>query len=56
MQTFLNRKWIFMQGIVYDATKIKVCQAFYEICDYAELYRELADALWKDIMSKGQIY
>ena len=45
-----------MQGIVYDATKIKVCQAFYEICDYAELSREWADALWKDILSKGQIY
>ena len=25
-----------MHGIVYDATKVKVCQAFYEICDYAD--------------------
>ncbi|MDE7287546.1 MAG: hypothetical protein K2N55_11995 [Lachnospiraceae bacterium] len=45
-----------MQGIVYDATKIKVCQAFYEICDYAGLSRKWADALWKDILSRGQIY
>ena len=26
-----------MQGILYDATKVKVCQAFYDICNYAEL-------------------
>lgn len=45
-----------MQGIVYDATKVKVCQAFYEICDYAELSREWADALWQDILSRKQIY
>lgn len=45
-----------MQGIVYDATKIKVCQAFYEICDYAELPREWSDALWRDILSRKQIY
>lgn len=45
-----------MQGILYDATKVKVCQAFYEICGYAELSREWADALWKDILSHSQVY
>lgn len=45
-----------MQGIVYDATKIKVCQAFYDICDYGQLSREWADALWKDILPQKQIY
>ena len=45
-----------MQGIVYDATKIKVCQAFYEICDYAEFDRQWADDLWKDVLTHPQIY
>lgn len=45
-----------MKGILYDATKIKVCQAFYEICDYAQLSREWADALWSDILLHRQIY
>lgn len=45
-----------MHGIVYDATKVKVCQAFYEICDYAELSREWSDALWRDILSRKQVY
>lgn len=45
-----------MQGIVYDATKVKVCQAFYEICDYAELSREWSDVLWRDILSRKQVY
>ncbi|MDE6749515.1 MAG: hypothetical protein K2K21_10745 [Lachnospiraceae bacterium] len=45
-----------MPGIIYDATKIKVCQAFYEICDYAELNRVWSDELWKDIILCPQIY
>lgn len=45
-----------MQGIVYDATRIKVCQAFYEICDYAGLSRQWADELWKDVLTHDQIY
>ncbi len=45
-----------MRGILYDATKIKVCEAFYEICDYAELTRDWADGLWPDILSNGQLY
>lgn len=45
-----------MQGIVYDASRIKVCKAFYEICSYAELSREWADELWKDILLHPQIY
>lgn len=45
-----------MQGILYDATKIKVCQAFYAICDYAGLSREWADGLWPDILSGRQLY
>lgn len=45
-----------MPGIIYDATKIKVCQAFYEICDYAELNRAWSDELWKDIILCPQIY
>lgn len=45
-----------MQGILYDATKVKACQAFYAICDYAELSREWADRLWPDILSRKQLY
>ncbi|MCM1136721.1 MAG: hypothetical protein NC400_14245 [Clostridium sp.] len=45
-----------MQGILYDATKVKVCQAFYTICDYGELSREWADGLWLDILSEKQLY
>ena len=36
-----------MPGILYDASKIKVCQAFYEICTYAELDRGWTDELWE---------
>ena len=45
-----------MPGILYDASKIKVCQAFYEICAYAELDRTWTDELWTDIMLHPQIY
>lgn len=45
-----------MQGILYDATKVKVCQVFYEICEYAGLSVEWADALWRDILPRKQIY
>lgn len=45
-----------MQGILYDATKVKVCGAFYEICDYAGLEREWADGLWQDILIYHKIY
>lgn len=45
-----------MKGILYDATKVKACQAFYDICDYAELSREWADALWTDILPRSQVY
>ncbi len=45
-----------MQGILYDATKVKVCQAFYDICDYAELSRDWADKLWLDILARREIY
>ena len=45
-----------MQGILYDATKVKVCQVFYEICDYAQLSGAWADELWSDILLHGQLY
>ena len=45
-----------MQGIVYDATRVKVYKAFYEICDYAEFARERTDALWMEILSRKQVY
>ncbi|GFI15281.1 hypothetical protein IMSAGC009_00438 [Lachnospiraceae bacterium] len=45
-----------MQGILYDATKVKVCQAFYDICNYAELPAQWSDALWMDILSRKPIY
>lgn len=45
-----------MQGIIYDATRVKVCQAFYQICDYGELSREWADELWMDILSQNRLY
>ena len=45
-----------MQGILYDATKVKICQAFYEICEYAELSKEWADELWRDTLIHKEIY
>ena len=45
-----------MKGILYDATKVKVCKAFYEICDYAQLSREWADGLWMEILSRRPLY
>ncbi len=45
-----------MQGILYDATKVKVCQALYDICDYAELSRDWTDKLWLDILARREIY
>lgn len=40
-----------MQGIVYDASMVKVCEAFYAICDYAQLDKEWTDKLWMDVLS-----
>lgn len=45
-----------MQGILYDATKVKICQAFYEICEYAELSKEWVDELWRDTLIHKEIY
>ncbi len=45
-----------MQGILYDASRVKVCQAFYEICAYGELPVEWADELWRDILSQKEMY
>lgn len=45
-----------MQGILYDATKVKVCQVFYDICSYAELPAQWTDRLWMDILSRKQVY
>ena len=43
-------------NIIYDATKVKICQGFYDICSYAEFDREWTDELWKDIVSSREIY
>lgn len=45
-----------MPNIIYDATRLKVCQGLYEICEYAELDREWTDRLWQDIMSCREVY
>jgi hypothetical protein len=45
-----------LQGRVYDASKIKVCQGCYAICEYAEFEKEWTDRLWADIISNGDIY
>ena len=45
-----------MQGILYDATKVKVCQAFYDICNYAVLPALWSYELWMDILSRKPIY
>ena len=47
---------IIKHGIIYAATKIKVCRAFYELCDYAELSVSWADELWKNILTYPQVY
>lgn len=45
-----------MQGILYDASKVKVCQGFYDICEYAEFDRGWTDKLWTDIITCRDIY
>lgn len=45
-----------MANIIYDATRVKVCQGFYAICEYAQLSLEWTDGLWKDILSDTGIY
>lgn len=45
-----------MSRIIYDATKVKVCQGLYDICEYAELNREWTDRLWQDILSCREVY
>lgn len=45
-----------MQGILYDASKVKVCQGFYDICEYAEFDKAWTDKLWADIITCRDIY
>ncbi len=45
-----------MQGILYDASKVKVCQGFYDICEYAEFDKAWTDKLWTDIITCRDIY
>ena len=45
-----------MPNIIYDATRLKVCQGLYEICEYAELDREWTDRLWQDVLTCREIY
>ena len=45
-----------MSGIIYDTSKIKACEGFYAICDYAEFDRQWADELWKDVLTHPPIY
>lgn len=45
-----------MSRIIYDATKVKVCQGLYDICEYAGLNREWTDRLWQDILSCREVY
>lgn len=45
-----------MQGILYDASRIKACQGFYDICEYAEFDKEWANQLWTDIITCRDIY
>ena len=45
-----------MPNIIYDATKVKVCQGFYAICEYAGLPLSWSDGLSKDILSDGDVY
>ena len=39
-----------MPGIVYNTSMVKVCEAFYRICDYTELDKNWADELWLDLL------
>lgn len=45
-----------MPNIIYDATRLKVCQGLYEICEYAELDRKWTDKLWQDVLTCREIY
>ncbi len=44
------------QNIIIATSKIKVCERFYELCDYCGYDREWADALWGDIITDTQVY
>lgn len=44
-----------MPGIIYDTSMVKICEAFYQICDYAEFEREWSDDLWMDIITSGPV-
>ena len=45
-----------MSGIIYDTSKIKACEGFYAICDYAEFDKQWTDELWKDVLTHPLIY
>lgn len=45
-----------MSGIIYDTSKIKACEAFYTICDYAEFDRQWTDELWRDVLIHPPVY
>ena len=44
-----------MPGIVYDTSIVKICEAFYQICDYAGFEREWSDCLWLDILTEKAV-
>ncbi len=44
-----------MPGIVYDASMVKICEAFYQICEYAEFSRDWANELWMDILTSKPV-
>ena len=39
---------------VYDTSMIKICEAFYQICDYGNS-REWSDKLWLDILTDKSV-
>ena len=45
-----------MPNIIYDATRVKVCQGFYDICEYAQRPLDWSDRLWADILSDAGVY
>ena len=43
-------------SIIISTSKLKVCEGFYDLVDYAGLSREFGDGLWTELLLDPEIY
>lgn len=43
-------------NIIISTSKIRVCEFFYELCDFCGYDREWTDSLWGDIIADEPVY